>query len=127
MAIIALVAGLVTNLYWAVATGRNRLAAVLLLLLIPSAAFGVVFGWIEAYNSNRCDEACYPEVGWEGTMDAWQWDALFWTPVAGFVMLVASAAFLRRDSRDAALVAIAAACLAFIAFAVLNAPLTSDY
>jgi predicted membrane protein len=60
-------------------------------------------------------------------MNAWQWDALFWVPLAGLLMLVTAAFLLVRSSRSAALVALTAAALAFIGYAVLNAPLTSDY
>lgn len=127
MGAIPIAAMLAGGLYLALASGRGRLALELFVVLLPSAGFGVALGWIEAYGSNRCDEACYANRGWEGTMDAWQWDALFLVPLAGLIALVATAVFAYRAAPKPTFVALAAACAAFIIFAVLNAPLTSDY
>jgi hypothetical protein len=117
---------LAAGLFWAAATRRRRWGDRILLVALPGAAFGVALAWTQAYNSGRCDEACYPNSGWESTMGAWQWDALFWSTILGFVGLVVAGVFIARRSR-AALLRLVVAALAFAAYALLNAPLTSDY
>jgi hypothetical protein len=129
MAFIAVPALLVIGLTGALMGGERRRTTALALVgvLMCLAAFGAFAGWVMAYDSGRCDEACYPERGWQGTMDAWQWDAMFWVPFGGAIALCAAQLLIiRRDYRPA-LLPLAVATIAFAIYAALWAPHTSDY
>lgn len=131
MVFVAIPALLVAALYGALLVaqrGGRRAAIVLLGLLTPLAGLGAISGWVMAYNSGRCDEACYEEErGWAGTMDAWQWDAMFWAPLCGMIALFGAVFCVLQGRYRAALVRLSAAALAFVAYAVLWAPHTSEY
>ena len=91
------------------------------------AAFGAFAGWVMAYDSGRCDEACYPDRGWAGTMDAWQWDAMFRVPLGGAMVLCAVPLLIIRHRYRTALLPLAVATIAFATYAALWAAHTSDY
>jgi hypothetical protein len=90
----------------------------------------------------RCDGACTNRGGWQFTEDAWQWDALWITALAGTITLWLSVvvavaaggtgAFRRvrlaaRHVHVVAAVAMAIAVASFGAFTLIVAPLGDQY
>ena len=103
----------------------RRTSLVLAALLLPVAAFFMVSGYIWAYGSNRCDETCDPREGWSGTMDAWQWDAMFWVALLGFLAFVVTTGLLVWRRPRHAGIALAVSVALFAASGVLQAEVTS--
>jgi hypothetical protein len=90
----------------------------------------------------RCDEACTNHGGWQFTDDAWQWNALWVTALAGTITLWLSVALavaaggtgafrrVRAAARHVhliAAVAMAGAIASFGGFTLIVAPLGDQY
>jgi hypothetical protein len=115
------------------------MAALAAALLVPAMD---ARDYAEILHLFRCDEACANRGGWQFTGDAWQWDGLWITAVAGMVTLWitvalgvaagATGAFPRAKTVARRLhlltaVAMAVAVASFGVFTIIVAPLGDQY
>lgn len=90
-----------------------RFGSVLLALAVATVSgFGMLIGMLWGFTL-KCDDSCSTAPGWREDPNAWQWEALGWSSIAGFgAALVFTAAVALRWRAFAAVVLLAWLALA---------------